>query len=311
MCGLFGFLNYSNKDIKGLSDLTNSLAEHSSVRGTDATGISFVSGGMIRIIKEAKAAENIDFKHPDNLKALIGHTRHSTQGSEKRNYNNHPFYGKTTNVRFSLAHNGVLYNDDELKNKYKLPKTKIETDSYIAVQLIESQKRVSFESIRYMAEKVEGSFSFSILDDRNNLYLVKGDSPLSILHFPELKLYVYASTDEILYKALVDSPLFPKLKNGECEEIKISEGEILKISGNGIITKEKFEYSHYYGRNWWDFGLSSCGWGRTYYTDRYIEDLKSIASYQGFSPDDIDTMLSRGFTPDEIEEYIYCMDGEV
>ena len=311
MCGLFGFLNYSNKDIKGLSDLTNALAEHASVRGTDATGISFVSGGMIRIIKEAKAAENINFKHPDNLKALIGHTRHSTQGSEKRNYNNHPFYGKTTNVRFSLAHNGVLYNDDELKNKYKLPKTKIETDSYIAVQLIESQKRVSFESIRYMAEKVEGSFSFSILDDRNNLYLVKGDSPLSILHFPELKLYVYASTDEILYKALVDSPLFQRLKNGECEEIKISEGEILKISGNGIITKEKFEYSHYYGRNWWDFGLSSCGWGRTYYSDRYIEDLKSTASYQGFSPDDIDTMLNRGFTPDEIEEYIYCMDGEV
>ena len=262
-------------------------------------------------IKEAKAAVNIDFKHPDHLKALIGHTRHSTQGSEKRNYNNHPFYGKTNNARFSLAHNGVLYNDDELKKKYKLPGTKIETDSYIAVQLIESQKRVSFESIRYMAEKVEGSFSFSILDDRNNLYLVKGDSPISILHFPGLKLYVYASTDEILYKALVDSPLFQRLKDGECEEVKIAEGEILKISGNGIITKEKFEYSHYYGRNWWDFGLSSSGWGRTYYSDRYIEDLKSIACYQGFSPEDIDRMLNSGFTPDEIEEYIYCMDGEV
>ena len=33
-----------------------------------------------------------------------------------------------------------------------------------------------FESIKYMAEKVEGSFSFSILDDRNNLYLVKGEN---------------------------------------------------------------------------------------------------------------------------------------
>ena len=70
-----------------------------------------------------------------------------------------------------------------------------------------------------MAEEVEGSFSFSILDDRNNLYLVKGDSPISILHFPELKLYVYASTDEILYKALIDSPLFQRLKSGEGEEI--------------------------------------------------------------------------------------------
>ena len=50
MCGLFGFVNYSNKDIKGLSDLTNALAEHSSVRGTDATGISFITAGIVRII---------------------------------------------------------------------------------------------------------------------------------------------------------------------------------------------------------------------------------------------------------------------
>ena len=96
MCGLFGFLNYSNKDIKGLSDLTNALAEHSSIRGTDATGISFVSGDMIRIIKEAKAAENIDFKHPENLKALIGHTRHSTQGSEKGTITTIHFMGRQT-----------------------------------------------------------------------------------------------------------------------------------------------------------------------------------------------------------------------
>ncbi len=311
MCGLFGFLNYSNKDIKGLSDLTNSLAEHASVRGTDATGISFVSGGIIRIIKEAKAANKIDFQHSDNLKALIGHTRHSTQGSEKRNYNNHPFFGKTKNARFSLAHNGVLYNDDELKKKYKLPKTKVETDSYIAVQLIESQKRICFDSIRYMAEKVEGSFSFSILDDRNNLYLVKGDSPVSILHFPKLKLYVYASTDEILYKALVDSPLFSNLKNGEYEEVNVAEGEILKIGYDGKLTKENFEYSYYSGKNWWDFGFSSYGWGRSYSKNEYIEDLKSIACYQGYSPDDIDKLLGKGFSPEEIEEYIYYMGGEI
>jgi len=161
-----------------------------------------------------------------------------------------------------------------------------------------------------MAEKVEGSYSFSILDDRNNLYLVKGDSPISILHFPELKLYVYASTDEILYKALVDSPLFPKLKNGECEEIKITEGEILKIKSNGVITRDRFNYSHYYGRNWWDFG-SFCSLGSGYSRNNYIDDLKSIACYQGYTPEDIDRMLARGFSPEEIEEYIYCMDGEV
>ena len=56
MCGLFGFLNYSNSPIKNLSDLTNSLAEHSAVRGTDATGIAFTSSGGINIIKDSKSA---------------------------------------------------------------------------------------------------------------------------------------------------------------------------------------------------------------------------------------------------------------
>ena len=40
MCGLFGFVRYGDK-IKNLADLTNSLAEQSAVRGTDATGILF------------------------------------------------------------------------------------------------------------------------------------------------------------------------------------------------------------------------------------------------------------------------------
>ena len=39
----------------------------------------------------------------------------------------------------------------------------------------------------------------------------------------------------------------------------------------------------------------------------YIEDLKSVAAYQGYSPEDIDELLENGFAPEEIEEYIYCM----
>ena len=188
-----------------------------------------------------------------------------------------------------------------------LPRTRIETDSYIAVQLIESKRQLNNDSIKFMAEKVKGSFSFSILDDKNNIYLIKGDSPLSILHFPKLKIYVYASTDEILYKALIDSPLFSALKNGEYKEIPINEGEILKICSDGTLVYDTFEYKSYYGRNWWEY--SFCGMG--YDCNDYINDLKSIAVYQGYSSDDIDDLIQSGFSPDEIEEYIYCMDGEV
>ncbi len=311
MCGLFGFSNYSGEKIKNISDLTNSLAEQSAVRGTDATGIAFCSGGNVNILKDSKSAYRLNFKLSDDTKAIIGHTRHSTQGSEIKNYNNHPFPAKCDNARFSLAHNGVLSNDKELRHKFKLPKTKIETDSYIAVQLIESQKHLDFDSIKYMAERTEGSFSYSIIDDINNIWLVKGDSPLSILHFPKLKIYVYASTDEILYKAIVDySPLFSALKNGEYEAIDISEGDILKIRPDGIIERNTFEYIHYYGRDWWNYGSFSLTDLNTTKKqgkiNDYIDDLKSVALYQGYSPDDVDELINAGCTLEEIEDYIYC-----
>ena len=68
---------------------------------------------------------------------MMGHTRMATQGNCRKNYNNHPFPGRAGGQAFALAHNGVLSNDDILRRKLALPETKIETDSYVAVQLIE------------------------------------------------------------------------------------------------------------------------------------------------------------------------------
>ena len=308
MCGLFGFSRYGNKEIQGLSKLTNALAVESAIRGKDATGIAYCSNKDLAILKDSKSAFKLSFKHPDDIVALTGHTRHSTQGSEKKNYNNHPFKGSYKGFHFALCHNGVLSNDKSLRQEYRLPKTKIETDSYIAVQLLESQSRLNFDSIKYMAEKTEGSFSYTILDEKNNLYLVKGDSPLSVLHFPKQKIYAYASTDEILYKALIDSPLFSALKKSEFETVDITEGDILKICPDGTIKRHTFEYSYYYGQKWWDYGRFSYAsiLGESYgQNDDYINDLKSIAAYQGFDESAIDELLSQGFTPQEIEEYIY------
>ena len=305
MCCLYGFLHYGNNVIKGLKDITNALSKEATERGMDATGIAFNDSGRLNITKEGKSAFRIDFKHSDKIAAMTGHTRHSTQGSEKKNYNNHPFGGRCRNVNFALAHNGVLMNDKELREKHHLPKTKIETDSYIAVQLLECKRVLNAESIKFMAEALEGSFSFSILDNNDNVWLVKGDSPLHIIHFPKLRLYVYASTEEILWKALIGTVLFDELKSGMFEEVPVHNGDILKIMPDGNIVYSKFDYKENYRsgyHNWWDYG--------TFYysgTDSYMDDLKSVASHMGISPDDIDELAKHGFTPDEIEEYIYCL----
>ena len=154
MCCLFGFYHYGGGEIDKLSRLTNLLAENATVRGTDAAGIACNDRGKLIIHKEAKAAYNIDFKHPESVVCVTGHTRHATQGDKKKNYNNHPFTGACKNLKFALSHNGVLINDADLKKQYHLPKTKIETDSYIAVQLLEKKKQLNVDSVKFMAESI-------------------------------------------------------------------------------------------------------------------------------------------------------------
>lgn len=137
MCCLFGFLNYSQDSFNNLNKLTNALAKQAIARGTDSAGIAYNSGDKLIIYKEPKSANMIDFKHHDSAVCVTGHTRHATQGDKRKNFNNHPFGGSCRNLRFALSHNGVLVNAEELKREYNLPKTKIETDSYVAVQLLE------------------------------------------------------------------------------------------------------------------------------------------------------------------------------
>ena len=302
MCGLYGVLSYGD-EIKDMAEITEALAIESAVRGTDATGYAYNSGGHINVQKKSKSAYEMNFTVPKHTAAVMGHTRHATQGTIKFNGNNHPFRGRCGNTDFALAHNGILCNDRELRKELKLPKTKIETDSYIAVQLIESKKHFDFDTIKYLAEAVDGSFSFSILDDMDNLYLIKGDSPITLFHFPSSAVYVYASTLSILWKALVDTELFRELQLGEYEEIGVDDGEILKICSTGEIECEKFKFdaTASYGLDWrtgYNYDLSELGNG-------YIDDIKAVAQHYGYDSEEIDTLLTQGFSIWEVEDLIY------
>ena len=217
----------------------------------------------------------------------------TTQGSEKYNHNNHPFNGRCGTETFSLAHNGVLYNDAELKTKYHLPKTQIETDSYVAVQLLEQEKQLHAENIKKMAELIKGSFVFTILRNDNTLFLVKGNNPLTLYHFPALGLYIYASTKSILDNALQQV----KLSNNFCE-IDVSEGEILEIASNGKIRKSNFamQDSVFNPYNW-----DNLNW---YETEEQEEFLLECCRMFGVPEEDVYLLLDYGFSADEIEEML-------
>ena len=161
-----------------------------------------------------------------------------------------------------------------------------------------------------MAEQVKGSFAFTVLDENNILRFVRGDSPLSLFHFPDEKIYVYASTESILYKGLVDTDLFDNVITGNFEKIKIDSGEILSIYTDGNITRDEFEYKaeSYFDRlGWWNYGYYGGGYFDDIYAgSSYIDDLKSVAKSLGYDDKDVDNLLKDGFTPEEVEEYLYC-----
>lgn len=294
MCAVFGFLDYKSKISNTiLKKLIQNLSIAAEVRGTDATGISYVNHGKVVTFKKAKPAHKVKLYFPKNTRAVIGHTRMTTQGSEKYNYNNHPFEGQCGTETFALAHNGVLYNDAELKTKYHLPKTQIETDSYVAVQLLEQEKQLHAESIKRMAESVEGSFVFTILRNDNTLFLVKGNNPLTIYHFSKLGIYVYASTKSILDNALQQVNLSDK-----CFEIDVSEGEIIEIAANGKHSKTTFamQDSVFSPYNW-----DNLNW---YEAEEQEEFLLECCRMFGVPEEDVYLLLDYGFSADEIEEML-------
>ena len=307
MCALYGFLDYKRiVPTLMLTKLIQSLANASEVRGTHASGIAYNRPNDLTIYKRPRPAHKMKFRIPNGTAAVMGHTRFTTQGSQKHNQNNHPFRGHA-GTDFALAHNGVLYNDHELRITEDLPLTDIETDSYVAVQLLEKQGDLSMENLRFMAEKIRGSFTFTLLDRDNSMYFVKGDSPLHLIHFPALGLYVYASTKQIMDEAISKTPLrFMKY-----EGVNVEDGEIVKITREGILTRDTFEIQPtFLPRSCWypsRMRHFDC-------EDDAFAELLDICGCYGVSEEEILYLRECGFSYDEIEAYLFdpsCIwDGE-
>lgn len=304
MCCLFGIYDYGlGLSMKQKNRFLSALSAASEVRGTDATGIAYhggLSGQDLCIYKRPLPGHWMRFKVPADTVAVMGHARMATQGSARRNRNNHPFLGHTEEGDFALAHNGVLYNDDLLRDQLDLPKTKIETDSYVAVQLLEQQGQLDTASLRYMAEQVKGSFTFTVLDKEDTLHVVRGDNPFCLYHFPKRKLYAYASTKEILTQALA------RVNMTGGKEVPVSSGEILQIRTDGRILRDQFDDSALL--------MGTIPWWRSWWHETpepsvdqlYLEELRSVATAFGYTRENIDSLLQQGFTTDEIEELLYC-----
>lgn len=305
MCCLFGMVDTCGKfSVKEKNHILSVLATECEERGTDATGIASCSHDHLSIYKRPLEAHRLHFRVPEDSRVIMGHTRMATQGNANRNRNNHPFFGETQDRKFTLAHNGVLWNDKLLRRSKHLPKTRIETDSYIAVQLIEQKNTLDFSSLRYMAEQVEGSFAFTVLDERENLYFVKGDNPLCLYCYPRSRVYLYASTEAILNRALAKL----NLPMDRPERVMLDCGDILKLTPTGRREMSSFDASNLLDP-WGSFSMwpvqPKKSKHRHSVEQEYLEELKNVAACYGYAPESVDRLLDSGFSTDEIEEFLY------
>jgi len=299
MCCLFGIIDYGKSlSLHQKEHILTVLSRECEVRGVDATGIAYNGQEKLHIYKRPLPAHKMKFRVLSDTSVIMGHTRMTTQGSEQKNRNNHPFRGKT----FALAHNGIIENDRELRKSENLPPTDIETDSYIAVQLLERSDTLTLDSLRDMAELLSGTFTITVLDDCDNLYFIRGSNSMCLYHWENRGLYLYASTEEILLGALKNL----RFSLGKPKEVVLRAGDILRIDKSGELTYSSFTMKPMYTRPYsfalWDY-YPSCIKAE----ESYLDDLYSISGTFGYTREDIDALLAEGITLEEIEEYFYSM----
>lgn len=304
MCGLFGFSDTQHRlTPRQVRKLLRNLADCSMVRGTDATGIAYNSRERLHIYKRAAPADKIPLFLPKDTHTVMGHVRMSTQGDARFAQNNHPFPGYLDGTPqphgpdFALAHNGVLHNDQLLHRQLHLPKTNVQTDSYVAVQMLEAAGSIQPDALAHMAEQLEGTFTLTLLDRRDNLYFVRGNNPLALIEFPRLGLLVYASTDTILKQALARTSF---LQTQLYTHVHLEEGEILRLASDGQMETRYFDQSKLWDTlyGWWS-GHRGAPALSTFVPQ--FGDLLDTACNLGYEEGDVEILLSCGYSYEELE----------
>ncbi|WP_414054324.1 glutamine--fructose-6-phosphate transaminase (isomerizing) [Macrococcus equi] len=180
MCGIVGYIGTQDaKEIllKGLEKLE--------YRGYDSAGIAVRNGEDVRVYKEkgriAELRKAVDATFESNTG--IGHTRWATHGVPNRE-NSHPHQSESE--RFTLVHNGVIENYEQLKEEFLSGVTfKSDTDTEIIVQLVEHFSKQGLDTEKSFTEVVKllhGSYALGLLDSQNPdvIYVAKNKSPLLV-----------------------------------------------------------------------------------------------------------------------------------
>lgn len=214
-CGLIGWtgknpekFNKAKFDILGL---------YNNSRGGDSCGVS-TDGEIYYGLKETKNYEKFivekDYLKPKVIPTVIGHTRRLSLGVANED-NAHPFgYGKyKEGFKFIFAHNGTLYNHEDLAKEYDIDHRLGKINEY-NIDVLDRYKNDSeilgeciykSKSIKILDKYIGGAaILFQDLAKPNIMYAFHGASRKETTDenpqkFEERPLYYYKETRNSLY----------------------------------------------------------------------------------------------------------------
>ncbi len=223
-------------------------------RGYDSAGLALMHDS-VNVHKEVGRIAALREVVPAEVDGTIGigHTRWATHGVPSVP-NAHPH--QSTTGRFTLVHNGVIENDEQIKATLDVPFLS-ETDTEVIVQLME-KNFVELGDVeaafRKTLSELHGSYAIAMIDseDQERLYIGKNKSPL-LVGLGDGTFNVVAS-DAMAMLQVTDQYL--ELHDGEIviltresATIKTLDGDVLErapytaeIDASDI---EKGTYAHY------------------------------------------------------------------
>ncbi|KKB39887.1 glutamine--fructose-6-phosphate transaminase (isomerizing) [Bacillus thermotolerans] len=180
MCGIVGYIGL--KDAREI--LLNGL-EKMEYRGYDSAGLAMRNADGVHVFKEKGRIADLRRVVDESVQATtgIGHTRWATHGAPSRE-NAHPH--QSVSGRFTLVHNGVIENYEQLKREYLLDvPLKSDTDTEVIVQLIELFANEGLDTeaaFRKTLQLLKGSYALALLDreQAETIFAAKNKSPLLV-----------------------------------------------------------------------------------------------------------------------------------
>jgi glucosamine--fructose-6-phosphate aminotransferase (isomerizing) len=249
MCGIFGYVGTRREAadavIEGLRRLD--------YRGYDSWGVAVLNDRGIEVEKQV----GIVTKSPLSIRGNIGigHTRWATHGAVTET-NAHPHYA--LDKSFALAHNGIVENVEELKQRLirKGHSFKTQTDTETIVRLVEDKRKKAktlTDAVRAAFKELAGRNTIIVLAKDGEVIAARNGSPLVLGTKDDSEIYF--SSDVLSFALHVSRVLVMEngqmvSKNGKGVQVtNIADGTRVKskFEKNAIVGSEvsKGDYEHY------------------------------------------------------------------